>query len=84
MPQTNFVIVGIVCRRNLDSTSSELHVDNDRIGNDGNPSIKERVDYEFSVQMLSKISDIHIQNAGARDTNCVPGVVRMYSYGGIA
>ena len=53
MPYANFIIIGIVCRRDLDGTSSKRHVDDNRIGNDWDTSIKERMDCKFAMQMLS-------------------------------
>ena len=52
MADTNFVIVEIMSRGNLDGTSTEFHVDNNVISDDRNLSVDEGVLGEFAVQML--------------------------------
>ena len=43
MPDTNFVIVGIVCWGNLDGSCSEFHIDGNRVGDNGDATVKERM-----------------------------------------
>ena len=52
MADSDFIIVPIMRRRDLDSPGTELHVDDDRIHNDWDSAINERVDGKFSVEML--------------------------------
>ena len=52
MADTNFVIVEIMSRGNLDGTSTEFHVDNDVISDNRNLSVDKGVLGEFAVQML--------------------------------
>ena len=52
MANTNFVIVEIMSRGNLDGTSTEFHVDNDVISDNRNLSVDKGVLGEFAVQML--------------------------------
>src|SRR5690606_19726289 len=49
---TSFVIVGVVCRGDLDSTSTEFHVDDDGVCDDRDASIDKRMDNVFSMEML--------------------------------
>ena len=53
MSNSNIIIIRIVRRRDLDGTRSKRHVNDDRIGNDWDAPLKERMDCKFSVQMLS-------------------------------
>ena len=49
---TSFVIVGVVCRGDLDGTSTEFHVDDDGVCDDRDASIDKRMDNVFSMEML--------------------------------
>ena len=49
MPHTNFVVVGIVSGRDLHGSGSKLHINNDRIGNDWQAAVDERMDGKFTV-----------------------------------
>lgn len=48
---TALEIVGVMCRCDLDGTSTEGHVDGDRVGDDGDSTAVEWVDNEFTVQV---------------------------------
>jgi hypothetical protein len=50
----DLVIVEIVRRSDLDSTGSERHIDDDRVGDDRNASIEEGVQCKLAVQMLRR------------------------------
>ncbi len=53
MALADFVIVGVVSGGDLDGTRSELHVDDDRVGNDGDLATgDEGVDHVLAVEML--------------------------------
>lgn len=52
MTGSNFIIISVVCGGNLYSSCAEFHVDDNRVGDDREPAINERVDSEFSVKML--------------------------------
>ena len=52
MADSNLVIVSIMSRSNLNSSGTELHVDNDRVGDNRESAINERVDSKFSVKVL--------------------------------
>lgn len=52
MSYADFIIIGIVRRGDLDSTSSKRHIYDNRVCNDWDASIKERMDCKFSMQML--------------------------------
>jgi hypothetical protein len=48
---TTLEIVRVVSWGDLDSTSTERHVDSDRVGDDGDPSAIEWVNDEFTVEV---------------------------------
>ena len=53
MSDANFVIVGVMGGGNLNGTSTERHVDNDVVGNDGDFAVgDEGVLDEFAVKVL--------------------------------
>lgn len=52
MTDPNFIIVSIVRGGNLYSSSAEFHVYDDRVRDNWESAIDERVDSEFSVKML--------------------------------
>jgi len=52
MPYTNFVVVGIVSGCDLNGSRSELHIDDDRIRNDWQAAVDERMGGKFTMQML--------------------------------
>ncbi len=52
MSYTNFVIIGVVCGSDLNGTGSELHINDDRVSDNGKSAIEERMDGELSVQVL--------------------------------
>ena len=55
MADSNLVIVSIMSRSNLNSSGTELHVDNDRVGDNRESAINERVDSKFSVKVLQVV-----------------------------
>ena len=52
----NFVIVRVMRGRDLDSTGTKLHVDDDGVSDDRYSAIHEWMEDEFAVQMLDDIS----------------------------
>lgn len=52
MTDSNFIIVSVMRRSNLNSSCTEFHVDDDRVRDNRESAIYERVDSEFSVKML--------------------------------
>ena len=76
MTDPNLIIVSIVCRGNLDSSSTELHVDDDGVRDDWNSAINERMDGKFSVKML-RLGETSDAKRGFTGTYRVPRVVRM-------
>lgn len=52
VPHTDVVVVRVVRGGDLHGTSSELHVDGDGVGDNGDASVEEGVDSEFAVQVL--------------------------------
>lgn len=48
----DFVIVRVVCRRDLHGAGTERHIDNDVIRDDGNAAVKERVLRKLAMQVL--------------------------------
>ena len=55
MADSNLVIVSIMSRSNLNSSGTELHVDNDRVGDNRESAINKRVDSKFSVKVLQVV-----------------------------
>ena len=51
----DLIIVSIMRRSDFNSSGAELHVDNNRICDDWNSAIDERVDGKFSVKMLQAV-----------------------------
>ena len=49
MPCTDGVVVGVVRGGDLHGTGTELHIDGDVVGDDGNESVEERMFREFAV-----------------------------------
>ena len=49
MPYTNFVVVRIVSGRDLHGSRSKLHIDDDRIRNDWQAAVDERMGGKFTV-----------------------------------
>lgn len=45
----DFIIIGVVCWGNLNSTCSELHVDDDIIRDNGDTTVNERVKSKFAM-----------------------------------
>ena len=52
MTYSNLIIVSVMGRSNLHSSSTELHIDDNRVGDYWDSTINERMDGEFSVKML--------------------------------
>ena len=52
MTDSNLIIISIMCRGNLDSSSTELHVDNNGVRDDWDSAVDERMNGKFSVKML--------------------------------
>lgn len=52
IPRSTFEIIGVVCGSNLDSTSAELHVDGDGVGDDRYPPVNKRMDGKFSMEVF--------------------------------
>ena len=52
MPHSNLIIVRIVRGRDLDCSGTELHVDGDGVGDDGEAPGEEGVEGEFAVEVL--------------------------------
>jgi len=76
MTDSNFIIVSIVRRGNLDSSSAELHVDDNGVRDDWDSTINERMGGKFSVKMLQLVETSSTEK-GFVGTYSVPGVVRM-------
>lgn len=55
MTDSNFIIVSVVRRGDLNGTGTKLHVDDNRVRDDRNSAVDERVDGEFSVKMLQLV-----------------------------
>jgi hypothetical protein len=55
MTDSNFIIVSVVRGGNLNGTGTKLHVDDNRVRDDWNSAVDERVDGEFSVKMLQLV-----------------------------
>ena len=80
---SNLIIVSIMRRGNLDSSSTELHVDDNGVRDDWDSAINERMDGEFSMKMLQLVGKSSTE-VGFVGTHSVPGVVRMYCNCGIS
>jgi hypothetical protein len=52
MTDSNLIIVSVMGRSNLHGSGTELHVDDNRVRDDWDSAIDERMDGEFSVKML--------------------------------
>ena len=52
---SNLVVISIMGGGNLHSSGTELHVDDDRVRDDWDSAINERVGSEFSVKMLQLV-----------------------------
>lgn len=60
VPHTALKVIRVVSRGDLDSTSTEFHVDSNGICDDGNPSAVERVNSELAVEMsVSRVIRMH-------------------------
>ena len=75
MPQTDFVIVRIVRRRDLHRARPELHVHDDIIGNDGDTPVQEGVFRELAVEVrVARVGGVHgdggIAEHGLRTSGC--------------
>ena len=81
MAHADFIIVRIVCRCDLHSTSSELHVDGLAIRDNGHESVDERVASKFAVEMLnSEPCHPTVNSPGKnRSTDFISRVIRMDS-----
>lgn len=55
MADSNFIIVSVVCGGDLYGSSAEFHIDDDRVRDNRESAIDERMDSEFSVKMLSMV-----------------------------
>jgi len=80
---SNLIIVSIVRRGNLDSSSTELHVDDDGVRDYWDSAVNERMDGKFSVKMLQLVGTGSAET-GFVGTHSVPGVVRVYCNCGIS
>lgn len=87
MPLSNLVIVGIMRRGDLDGTSSEFHVDDDGVCDDGKTTGRnERVFEEFAVKVLKKLDgELFFVSFIMRKkrTDSVSRIVRVNGDGGI-
>jgi len=73
---SNLIIVSIMRRGNLDGSSTELHVDDNRVRDDWDSAINERMGGKFSVKMLQHVGTNNTE-MGFMGTYSIPGVVRM-------
>jgi hypothetical protein len=55
MTDSNFVVVSIMCRSNLDSSRTELHVDDYRVRDNRESAIDKWVDGKFTMKVLQII-----------------------------
>ena len=56
MTRANLVVIRIVRGRDLDGTSSESHVDNDSVRDNGDAAVDEGVFNKLAVKMLDRTS----------------------------
>lgn len=63
MTDSDFVIISIMRRSNLDSSGAEFHVDDDRVRDNWDSAINERVGGEFSMEMLQLARTINAEKS---------------------
>lgn len=83
MTDSNLVVVSVMCRGNLDSSGTKLHVNNDRVRDDWDSAMNERVDGVFSVKMLRLVQTGNTKR-GFAGTHGIPGVIRVNCDRGIS
>lgn len=75
MARADFVIVRVMCRRDLNGPSTELHVDDDVVCDNGDAAVKERVFRKLAVQVrvtrvIGMDSNRSIAEHGLRTSSC--------------
>jgi hypothetical protein len=86
MTDSNLVIVSIMGGGDFNGSGSELHVDDDRVGDNRDSAIDERVDCKFSVKMLqvvqigntqrrSRVLTVYLESSGCTAIAVSPSIV---------
>lgn len=63
MTDSNLIIVSVMGRGDLHSSSPEFHVDDNGVGDDGDSAVNERMDREFSVEVLQSFGINGVQRS---------------------